>query len=50
MDNLEEEEDFETYQQRMAGEDVGASPNKSPTTKYTFGHSRSETDEQDDEL
>ena len=50
MDNLEEEEDFETYQQRMAGEDVGVSPNKSPTTKDTFGHSRSETDEQDDEL
>ena len=34
----------------MAGEDVGASPNKSPTTKDTFGQSRSETDEQDDEL
>jgi len=50
MDNLEEDEDFETYQQRMAGEDVGASPNKSPTTKDTFGQSRSETDEHSDEL
>lgn len=34
----------------MTGEDVGASPNKSPTTKDTFGQSRSETDEHSDEL
>jgi len=50
MDNLEEEEDFEAYQQRMAGDDVGTSPNKSPATKDTFGQSRSETDEHSDEL
>ena len=34
----------------MAVEDVGASPNKSPTTKDTFGHSRSESDEHSDGL
>jgi hypothetical protein len=50
MDNLEEEEDFEAYQQRMADDEVGASPNKSPTTKDTFGQSRSETDENSDGL
>lgn len=45
MDNLEEEEDFDTYQQRIADDEVGVSPNKSPTTKDTFGHSRDDTDD-----
>jgi hypothetical protein len=45
MENLEEEEDFEAYQMRIQNEEAGGSVNKSPTTKDTFGQSRSETDD-----